>query len=203
MKRLSSCSKLGAFLLASLLAGCSATQEKPADTSADQKSGTASETVVIDPQAQTEHDLALDAFQSGNLEASAKMLEALIKHFPDYQTPYVTLGLVLKKLERYEEAETNYHYALKLNKHYAEVYNQLAVMYREQGKLDQALQTYEQGLSIAPNHAGLNLNLGILYDLYLRQPQKALLHYQTYYDEVPDTDIPVKLWISDLQQRLN
>lgn len=198
MKRLSSCNKFGIVILLGLLAGCVSTPEKNASEQAS-----ASQAIVIAPQAQTEHDLALHAIEAGNTQEAARILETLIKHFPDYQTPYVTLGLVLKKLGRFDEAEINYRHALKLNKNYAEAYNQLAVMYREQGKLDQALQTYEQGLAITPNHPGLNLNLGILYDLYLRQPQQALLRYKTYYEEVPDTNIPVKLWITDLQQRLN
>ncbi len=201
MKPASSCNKLAALLLAAMLAGCAGApvqkNDEPAVSSGSDSAN------IIDANAQHEHDLARGALSAGNIQESVKILEALIHKFPEYQTPYITLGLALKKLERYDDAEAKYRHVLKLNNHYAEAYNQLAVMYREQGKLELALQTYEQGLAIAPNHPGLNLNIGILYDLYLRRPQKALLHYQTYYNEVPDTDVPVKLWISDLQQRLN
>ncbi len=82
-----------------------------------------------------------------------------------------------------------------------EAYNHLGIHYRNSGRFDDARNAYEKALSTDPNHSSIHLNLGILYDLYLRDAVKALEQYRLYQGLLPAADKQVGMWISDLEKR--
>jgi len=79
--------------------------------------------------------------------------------------------------------------------------NREAVALREQGRFAAAEQTYLAALSEAPDAPAIHYNIGILYDLYLGIPGKALYHYERYRELSGDGDRRVAGWIADLQRR--
>ncbi|MEQ6340194.1 MAG: tetratricopeptide repeat protein [Gammaproteobacteria bacterium] len=84
-----------------------------------------------------------------------------------------------------------------------EAYNHLGIHYRDNGRFDDARNAYEKALVIDPNHSSIHLNLGILYDLYLRDTGKALEQYRLYQGLLPTADKQVGMWIADLEKRHN
>ena len=54
---------------------------------------------------------------------------------------------------------------------------------------------------VDPNYAYAHLNIAILYDLYVSEPERALSHYQRYRELEPKEAATVTKWIADLQQR--
>ena len=52
--------------------------------------------------------------------------------------------------------------------------NELGIVERKLGKFAEAEAAYQRTIAAEPNYAPAHLNLGVLYDLYLAQPQKAL-----------------------------
>ncbi len=60
-----------------------------------------------------------------------------------------------------------------------------------------------RALELQPDYADAHLNLGILLELYLQQPQAALEHYARYHQLEGDQDKRVNLWITDLKRRLS
>jgi tetratricopeptide (TPR) repeat protein len=82
-----------------------------------------------------------------------------------------------------------------------EAYNQLGIHYRNNGRFDNARNAYEKALVINPNYLSAHLNLGILYDLYLRDVGKALEQYRLYKNLLPTEDKQVAMWIADLEKR--
>ena len=74
--------------------------------------------------------------------------------------------------------------------------------HRAGGRFAEARADYEQALKLDPLFADVHLNLAILLDLYLGLPQAALQHYERYQEIVGGEDKQVKLWITDLKQRL-
>jgi len=80
--------------------------------------------------------------------------------------------------------------------------NELGMLYRRTGKFAAARASYERALSIDPNYHYALRNLGVLCDLYLGDLQCALHTYQSY-DELVGNDAQVKIWIADIQNRLN
>lgn len=80
--------------------------------------------------------------------------------------------------------------------------NNLGVAYRRAGEFQKAKAAYEAALAADPDNRNAHLNLGILYDVYLQQPEQALAHYQRYQALSDQPDKEVSLWIADLKQRL-
>ena len=48
-----------------------------------------------------------------------------------------------------------------------------------------------------------DLNLGILYDLYLQQPAKARAHYEAYLELEPQQAETTRRWLTELERRLS
>ncbi|MBU1191076.1 MAG: tetratricopeptide repeat protein [Gammaproteobacteria bacterium] len=84
----------------------------------------------------------------------------------------------------------------------AQAYNQLGILYRESGRFNEARAAYESALKINPDYALAQRNLGILLDIYLQQPQQALMHYRAYAQLAGAQDTEAALWVAELQQRL-
>jgi tetratricopeptide (TPR) repeat protein len=79
--------------------------------------------------------------------------------------------------------------------------NTAAIELRKSGQFQRAERAYLDALQVDADHAPTHRNLGILYDLYLAQPDKALAHYARYQALLGNDDRTVLGWISDLQQR--
>lgn len=84
----------------------------------------------------------------------------------------------------------------------APAYNQLGIFYRESGRFTEARAAYESALKINPDYALAQRNLGILFDIYLQQPQQALMHYRAYARLSGEQNAEAALWVAELQQRL-
>lgn len=93
--------------------------------------------------------------------------------------------------------------ALNQNPLDAEAYNHLGIFYRNAGRFEDARKMYERGLGIDPQYRLIHLNMGILHDLYLRNPALALEHYRRYQLLSGGEDKQIKIWISDLERRQN
>lgn len=84
-----------------------------------------------------------------------------------------------------------------------EAYNRLGILYRNAGRFEEARKIYERGLGVDAQYRLLHLNIGILHDLYLRNPAAALDHYRRYQLLSGGEDKQIKIWISDLEKRQN
>ncbi len=76
-----------------------------------------------------------------------------------------------------------------------------AIALREMGDFGAALESYQQALDRSPDDALTHRNIGILYDLYLGKPGKALYHYGRYQALISTEDRAVAGWIVDLERR--
>jgi Flp pilus assembly protein TadD len=198
----------GLLIVAVLVTGCggattpvrqrSDAPPPPAPVTAAAGSAVAS---TADPAAQADYDRALAAMMDQKFNDAEKILFDLVKDHPDYAGPYANIGIILKHKGKRDDAEQAFKKAIELNKENADVYNHLGLLYRDSGKFDLARQTYESGLQIAPAHLHLNLNLGILLDIYLNQPEKALAYFQAAQKLSPN-DKQIQTWLSDIQKRL-
>ncbi len=79
--------------------------------------------------------------------------------------------------------------------------NQEGIRYREAGDFDRAAATYLEALGEDEHAAMTHLNLGILYDLYLGKPGRALYHYTEYQFLTGGEDRTVLGWIKDLERQ--
>lgn len=90
---------------------------------------------------------------------------------------------------------------IELHPRQAEAYNQMGIFYRHVGRFDEARTLYEKALTIDPGHQSAQLNLGILYDLYLADIPMAMEGYRKYQSLISNEDKQVNIWIADLEKR--
>jgi tetratricopeptide (TPR) repeat protein len=77
----------------------------------------------------------------------------------------------------------------------------LGLTYRNTGRFALAEQAYRSALVADPAYPPALLDLGVLLDLYLQQPDAALEQYRAYQAAVGQPDSRVDAWISEVEIR--
>jgi len=144
---------------------------------------------------------ALKAARSGHTVDAEAKFKALSAAYPHYAGPEVNLGLIDVEAGRLSEAEAAFKTALARNPGDAVAGNELGIVERKLGKFGEAEAAYQRTITAQPSYAPAYLNLGILYDLYLAEPQKALEQYEHYLQIVGDNK-RVAGWLVELRKRL-
>lgn len=158
--------------------------------------------IAVSVDTQRRFEQAMTALKAGqNKEAEAQLLD-LTRREPRLAGPWANLGILYFRTQRPKEAMNALNKAIEINPDQPAYYNELGIIQREEGKFAEARRSYERALAVDPAYAPAQLNLGILYDLYLQEPDKALLAYQRYRELVPAEGKTVAKWIADLEQRL-
>lgn len=151
--------------------------------------------------AQQQFARALAALKAGRNDDAERALLAMTKSYPDFFGPHANLGILYARTQRAALAESALLRAAALHATPA-VYNQLGILYRDAGRFDDAAQAYRRALALDDAYALAHLNLGILLDLYINEPARAVTHYERYLQLQPDADGAVNKWIVELKQRL-
>jgi tetratricopeptide (TPR) repeat protein len=121
--------------------------------------------------------------------------------YPDLAGPQLNLGLLYLQGSRLPEAETAFKAALERNPGSAVAGNELGIVERKLGKFAEAEAAYQRTIAAEPNYAPAYLNLGVLYDLYLAEPQKALEQFEHYIQLAGDNK-QVAGWVVELRKRV-
>ncbi|MEJ2689083.1 MAG: tetratricopeptide repeat protein [Deltaproteobacteria bacterium] len=159
------------------------------------------ETPHLEKEAVDKFDQAVALMEKQEYEEAADLLETVIEDAPEVTAPYIDLAIACRQLGRLEEAEEYLETALELVPGHPVASNEYGLLLRKAGRFEEARKIYEQSLANFPDYQPVRRNLGILCDLYLRDPACALEQYEIYSKAMPK-DEKVKLWIADLQMRL-
>jgi tetratricopeptide (TPR) repeat protein len=155
----------------------------------------------IDPAVVRSYDAALHALQDGRLDEAQRGFAALARTNPELGGPHANLGVIYRREDKLAEAVAELEKAVHCNDQQPVYWNQLGITYRQQGQFVKAREAYERSISLDPGYPAPKLNLGILFDLYLWDGQKALELYDRYLALVPQGDEQVKKWVADLKNR--
>jgi tetratricopeptide (TPR) repeat protein len=147
------------------------------------------------------YEQALTALESGRYPDAEKLLLTVISRDPQVAGPHANLGIVFARTNRAKQALDALQEAIRLNPDRAAYYNEIGMVLRREGKFSDARRYYEKALDADANYAYAHLNIAILYDLYMQEPEHALAHYQRYRELEPKEAATVTKWIADLQQR--
>src|SRR5581483_3859342 len=79
-------------------------------------------------------------------------------------------------------------------------WNELGATQRLRGEFPDAAASYEKAIAADGNYAAAWRNLGVVSDLYLGDPERALVAFEKY-QELTREDRPVTSWIAELRQR--
>jgi tetratricopeptide (TPR) repeat protein len=156
----------------------------------------------VPPEAMQQYEKALTLLSAGDFTAAAKDLQQLSETYPDYSGPLANLGIVYLKTGKLPEAEKALKAATQRGDPSAAAFNQLGIVYRKLGRFKEADAAYTEALRIDPGYALAHLNLGVLCDMYLQQPQRALTEFERYLQLVPNPDARVPTWVKELRARL-
>lgn len=162
---------------------------------------------VITEPASTDAGVRADFAQAsaligtGEYEPAIALLEKVIAASPEATAPHINIAIAYQRLNRIEPAEAHLKTALELIPGHPLASNEYGLLLRKAGRFAEGRAIYEKALAAFPEYYPIHKNLGILCDLYLRDPACALEHYESYRKGMPK-DEQVKLWVADLHTRL-
>ena len=151
---------------------------------------------------QEQYEKALVLMQVEDFVGAERAFTLFLQAHPKYAGPYVNLGIIYARTDRLNEAAAAFKNAIDRNRSNAVALNELGIVYRRMGRFSEAKEAYNRAVEVAPEFAAPHLNLGVLYDLYLRQPDVALEHYERYQGLDHVTDELVAKWIAELKMRI-
>lgn len=200
------------------LGGCARqTPKDDADTTATETTGQAPTGTVtapttpsaktgkpaaIDPEVREPFNKAVAALRGTDPQAAIDLLTPMSESHPDYAGIWVNMGIAYYQLKQQDSARQAFNKAVELDPGQAAAHNYLAFMAREAGQFQQAEAAYGRALQANPDYALTHLNIGVLYDLYLHQSERALAHYREYQILIGSADKTVSKWIIDLERRI-
>ena len=194
-----------------LLTACQSSQWALGPPAKDQRasaaeSGTAAgvaapDTAPIPERAAEQYALALELMKSGRDTDAELEFQQLIAGYPQLTGPQLNLGLLYLRDSRLPEAEAAFKAVLEIKPANAVAGNELGIVERRLGKFAEAEAAYQRTIAAEPNYAPAYLNLGVLYDLYLAQPQKALDEFERYI-AIAGENKQVAGWMVELRKRV-
>jgi len=193
------------LLLAGLLAGCSSAppvKPPPAPASAPAPAAEASAPAAAEPppRAVADFDRAVGLVRAGNRAEAEIQFQQLAVGYPAFAGPDINLGILYRKDGRLEESEQVLKAATTRNGASPAAWDELGVTLRLRGEFPAAAAAYERAIAADANFAPAHRNLGVVLDLYLGDPERALTELERY-QELSGEEKPVSVWIAELRQR--
>jgi tetratricopeptide (TPR) repeat protein len=152
--------------------------------------------------AEGKHHYVLALMEKEEWHKAAEELELLTGARPKLAGPWVNLGIVRTMLGDSDAAEIAFKRAVDADAGHAEAWNQLGMLYRRTGRLEEARTAYNAGLQGNPKHSNLHWNLALLHDQYLPDPALALAHYERYQQLTKSDDAQLQQWIVTLREQV-
>jgi tetratricopeptide (TPR) repeat protein len=155
----------------------------------------------IPPRAAQQYSQALQLMKSGRTTDAELEFQQLTVAYPQFAGPQLNLGLLYLHDSRLPEAEAAFKAALQTTPASAIAGDELGIVERKLGKFSDAEAAYLRAIAAEPNYAPAHLNLGVLYDLYLSEPQKALEQFERYI-EIAGENKQIAGWVIELRKRV-
>jgi tetratricopeptide (TPR) repeat protein len=138
--------------------------------------------------------------RSGNATEAELEFKQMTLSYPRLAAPFVNLGILYRKSGHLDQSEEALKSAVERNGASALAWNELGATQRLRGEFPDAAASYEKAIAADSNFAPAYRNLGVVSDLYLGDPERALTALERY-KELTGEDRPVTSWIAELRQR--
>jgi TPR repeat/Tetratricopeptide repeat len=156
--------------------------------------------VPVTARGKADFDRAVGFMRSGNNTEAELEFKQVALQFPQLSAPYVNLGILYRKAGRLEQSEDALKTAVEHNDSSAVAWTELGATQRLRGEFPNAAASYEKAIADDPNFAPAYRNLGVVSDLYLGDPERALTAFERY-KELTSEEKPVSTWIAELRAR--
>lgn len=155
----------------------------------------------VPERAAQQYSDALKLMKTGHATEAELEFKQLTAAYPEFAGPEVNLGLLYMQASHLPEAEAAFKAALERNPANAVAGSELGIVERKLGKFAEAEATYQRTIAVEPSYAPVYLNLGVLYDLYLAEPKKALEQFE-HYTQLAGENKQVTGWMVELRKRV-
>lgn len=145
---------------------------------------------------------ALEAMAASDTAVATALLLDITERKPNLAGPWVNLSILAEQQGDMESASQYLATALEKNPNNCDALAREGVEHRRAGRFDDAEASYLKCLKQNPGHTLANLNLGILYELYMGRYAEALALYHEYQLAVVEPNPKVNIWIADLERRV-
>jgi TPR repeat/Tetratricopeptide repeat len=157
-------------------------------------------TIPVTARGKADFERAVGFMRSGNNTEAELEFKQVALQFPQLSAPYVNLGILYRKAGRLEQSEDALKTAVERNDGSAVAWTELGATQRLRGEFPNAAASYEKAIADDPNFAPAYRNLGVVSDLYLGDPERALTAFERY-KELTNEEKPVSGWIAELRAR--
>jgi Flp pilus assembly protein TadD len=157
--------------------------------------------VALTARGKADFDRAVGFMRAGNTTEAELEFKQVALQFPQLSSPYVNLGILYRKTGRLDQSEAALKTAVQRNDANAVAWTELGATQRLRGEFPTAAESYEKAIADDPNFAPAYRNLGVVTDLYLGDPERALTAFERY-KELTGEEKPVSTWIAELRIRL-
>ncbi len=198
-------SALISLVLLSLLVGCTTSSVKRAEPIQVQLPDPEPNKRLYSEPIKLQYQQAIGQLRGGHTAQAEQQLEQLLLQQPEIPGAWYNLALIQYHQQRTDQAQQSLARCLALNPRHPAAHTLNGLMLRQQGQFELARLSYAKALKSDPDYAQAHLNLAILYDIYLQYFEDAQHHYLRFLElatDDPQTE-QVKLWLQDLQLRLN
>lgn len=177
-----------------LPAGCAIESKRPGESAPQ-------ENIVVDSDVQQLFDQAVGLLKAKDYDNAIALLNTVIEREQRLTAPYTNIAMAYREKGDAAKAEEYLMQALNVDLADPIANNELGLLYRKQGRFEDAKKAYTNALTRHPDYLPVVKNLGILCDLYMRDLQCAMEQFEKYQSERPD-DQTMKIWIADLKRRV-
>ncbi len=144
----------------------------------------------------------LAALKPARYGKSERQSERLATGAPAEALSRANGGLERRRAGELEVAESELAAAAALAPGDAAIWTELGVTQRLRGRFAEAEASYRRALEVNPGDPAANRNLGVLLDVFLDQPARALEYLERYAASMGEGDRQAASWVADLRQRL-
>ena len=157
--------------------------------------------IKIDSDIEDDFNAALSHLKSEEYDEAISLLNKVIAEEKRVPAPYINLGMAYEKKGDDKQAEKYLLEAVNIELTHPVANNQLGLLYRREGRFDDARKAYTNALTEHPDYLPVIKNLGILCEIYIRDLVCALQQYEHYLSLEPDNKT-MKIWVVDLGRRV-
>lgn len=180
------------------LVSCVVDSTKPDDI---QVTAEKEEIFDIDSELEEKFNDAVSHLRAKEYDEAIKLLTEVIAEEKRVPAPFINMGIAYDKKGDRKQAEKYFLQAVNINLAHPVANNQLGLLYRKEGRFDDAKKAYTNALTRNPDYLPVIKNLGILCEIYIRDFACALQQYEHYLSLQPD-DKTMKIWVTDLSRRV-
>lgn len=185
--------------LSILLSACSAPEVRPDSSLRKIDETEINQTSESDIQKYRE---AINYISTGELEKAYTILLDFSEQHPQLAGPWANLALISIKQNKIPEAESLLNKALQRNPKMPQAHNLMGFIEKQKGNIIKAKEHYEQAVEYKDDYAIAHYNLALLYDIYIQDIAKAIVHYQKYMTLTNNKDKKTATWLEELKSTI-